>query len=91
MENKKFELCSDVKQWSDNIVLYRIKALKDFICDGILIRKGDKGGFVQSENNLSQEGNCWVFDDSIVFENAKVYDNAIIKGYSIVQNNSIVS
>lgn len=90
MENKKFELCSDVKQWSDNIVLYRIKALKDFICDGILIRKGDKGGFVQSENNLSQEGNCWIFDDAVAMEGSTVKDNASLHNQVMIFDKSIV-
>ena len=37
--------------------LYRIEALMDFSD----VKKGDKGGFVQSENNLSQLGNAWVY------------------------------
>lgn len=36
----------------DTIKLYRIEALKDF-------SDVKAGGFVQSENNLSQYGNCW--------------------------------
>lgn len=34
--------------------LYRIEALMDFSD----VKAGDKGGFVQSENNLSQLGNA---------------------------------
>lgn len=49
-------------------ILHRIQALKDFD----LVAKGDLGGFVESEENLSHEGNCWIYD------NAKVYDNALI-------------
>ena len=50
--------------------LYRIEALKDFVD----VKKSDKGGYVESENNLSQEGNCWVYD------NAKIYDRAEVRG-----------
>ena len=62
--------------------LYRIEALKDF---GI-VKKGDKGGYVQSEENLSQEEDCWisdnakVFDSAVVYNNAKVCDNAYVCG-----------
>ena len=54
--------------------LYRIKALKDFSC----IKKGDEGGFVESEDNLSQEDNCWILGNAKVFGNAVVRDNAMI-------------
>lgn len=48
--------------------LHRIQALKDFN----FVAKGDLGGFVESEKNLSHKGDCWIYD------NAKVYDNALI-------------
>ena len=62
--------------------LYRIEALKDFGN----VNKGDKGGYVQSEENLSQEEDCWisdnakVFDSAVVYNNAKVFDNAYVCG-----------
>lgn len=34
--------------------LYRIEALKDFND----VKKGDKGGFIENEDNLSHYGNC---------------------------------
>lgn len=49
-------------------ILHRIQALKDFN----FVAKGDLGGFVESEKNLSHKGDCWIYD------NAKVYDNALI-------------
>ena len=60
--------------------LYRIEALKDFGN----VKKGDKGGYVQSEENLSQEGDCWISD------NAKVCDNALVSGNAQVCGNAIV-
>lgn len=45
--------------------LYRIEALRDFGD----VKKGDKGGFIENENNLTQYGKCWV------------YDNAEVSGY----------
>ena len=52
--------------------LYRIEALKDFD----KVKKGDKGGYVQSEDNLSQEGDCWIYNNAQVFGNAKVFNDA---------------
>ena len=70
--------------------LYRIEALKDFAN----VKKGDKGGYVGSEDNLSQEDNCWisddakVFDSAVVYGNAKVFDSAKVYGDAIVCDNA---
>ena len=66
--------------------LYRIEALKDF---GI-VKKGDKGGYVQSEENLSQEGDCWISNNAKVFDDAKVYDNALVFDNALVYDNAYV-
>ena len=42
--------------------LYRIKRLSD----------GKLGGWIESEANLSQEGDCWVGDEACVWDCAKV-------------------
>lgn len=39
-------------------------------------KKGDLGGFVESERNLSQLGNCWIYDNAKCMDNAKIYMNA---------------
>jgi len=52
----KYELTNQ-KVYIDNKTLYRIRALKDFEN----VKNGDLGGYIRSENNLSQEGNCWVY------------------------------
>ena len=56
----------------DGRTLYRIEALKDFSD----VKKGNKGGFIENESNLSQRGDCWVYDDAMVCGNAEVYDDA---------------
>lgn len=65
---------------------YRIKAIKDFGD----VKAGDIGGFVASEANLSQEGNCWIYDDASVLEDAQVYGNASIKDNACVSGNAKV-
>lgn len=56
--------------------LYRIEALRNFGP----IKAGDKGGFVQSYHNLSQEGDCWIHGEAKVFDKAKVYVQAQVFG-----------
>ena len=71
METKKYKLTEEIIKVDDSI-LYRIEALRDF--SGV--EKGDKGGFIENENNLSQSGNCWGYDNAKVFGNAEIYGNA---------------
>ncbi|WP_375677073.1 hypothetical protein, partial [Bartonella sp. AP88XZML] len=75
----------------NNHTLYRIKALKDFAD----VKAGTLGGFIEKEDNLSHDGNCWVYDEALVFKNGHVYDNAIIAGYvydnAHVYGNAIIS
>lgn len=55
--------------------VYRIKALKDF--DDI--KKGDLGGYIESEKNLSQFGNCWIGKNVHLYSDALVTDNARVE------------
>ena len=68
---KKFELTNDFIINDLGIKLYRIKALKDFSDE----KKGDFGGYIQRERNLSQLGDAWVYGDAQVFGNARVYED----------------
>ena len=67
-------------------ILHRIEALKDFGN----VKKGDKGGFIEKEDNLSQNGDCWVYDDALVYDKAMVYNNAEIRGNAQVYSNAQV-
>jgi hypothetical protein len=55
--------------------LYRIRALKDFGN----VKAGNLGGFVRSERNLSQLGDCWVADEAQVYDDAVISDAAQIR------------
>ena len=87
---KKYELIKESKTIFEGIEIYRIRALKDFSD----IKAGDIGGWVCSEDNLSQNGNCWIYDnakcldDARVYYNAKMYDNAIMYDDAIMYDNS---
>ena len=86
MENK-FELTEEFIVNNSGIILYRIKALKDFSD----VKKGDFGGYVQQERNLSQFGNAWIYDNAKVFGDAKVFGEALVFGDAKVYGNAQVS
>ena len=80
---KKYKLTDEIIYFEGR-KLHRIEALKDFSD----VKKGDKGGFVESKDNLSQYNNCWVYDDAVVYGNAKVCGNAEIYGNAKIGSNS---
>ena len=71
---------------SYEVNLYRIRALRDFGD----VKKGDLGGYVQSEENLSHEGNAWIYDNAKAYENSKVHGNAQIRDKAEVYLNAEV-
>lgn len=82
---KKYELTSEATQVNGHI-LYRIKALRDF--EGV--KAGALGGFIETENNLSQNDNCWIYGDAKVYGNSEVYGNAKVYNKSQVFDNAKV-
>lgn len=48
----------------------------------------NRGGFIGSKKNLSEEGNCEVIDFAACIENSEIKNNAIISGTAIVKGNS---
>ena len=83
---KKYKLTDETIE-VEGKALYRIEALKDF-CE---IKKGDKGGFIESEDNLSHEGNAWVYDNACVYGTSCVYDDARVCGNSRVYGTARVT
>ena len=72
-EMEKYELTNEAVEWWGR-TLYRIKALKDF--SGVKV--GELGGFIEKEENLSQEGNAWVYSNAKVYDDARVYGDAMV-------------
>lgn len=92
---KKYILTEKTKEFKGH-TLYRIQAVKDFG----EVKKGDLGGWIESEKNLSQDDDSWVGGEAIVFGNglvsgnawvfddARVYGNAWVTGDAKVFNNA---
>lgn len=52
------------------------------------VKVGDKGGLVQSEANLAQDGDCWVTGEAHVFGQARVSGEARVSGQAHVSHPS---
>lgn len=81
---KKFELTTETKINIFGKKLFRIKALISFGP----ISAGEKGGWVEKEENLSQSGNAWVSGNAEVSGDACVRGNAYIAGNACVCDNA---
>ena len=75
---KKFELTTESIETVSGEKLFRIKALVSFDA----VEAGELGGYVEKEENLSHEGNAWVYG------NARVYGNAQVCGDADIYDNS---
>src|SRR5574344_3033911 len=60
----------------DGRALYRIECVEPFQH----VLKGTKGEYIESEKNLSQDGNAWVCGNARVYGNARVCGNARVYG-----------
>ena len=81
---KKFELTAEFVTNVFGKKLFRIKALVAFGN----VEKGELGGFIEKEDNLSHDGNAWVSGDAQVSGDARVSGNAQVSGdadYAVVK------
>ena len=77
---KKFELTSEFITNIFGTKLFRIKALIEFGN----VKAGELGGFVEKEENLSQDGNACVYDNACVYGDACVCGDARVCGDACV-------
>ena len=92
MEEKKYKLTDESIEHNGR-TLYRIQALKAFLD----VEIGDLGGFVESEDNLSHDGDCWIYNNAKVYDTARVqhdvqiHHDAEIYGEANIFHNAIIS
>ena len=82
---KKYKLTEETLEIEGH-VLNRIIALRDFG----EVKKGDLGGFIEKESNLSHDWTCWIYNDAVVRGNAMVYGDAKVYGNAEVYGNATV-
>ena len=72
---KKYKLTTDTKMWFGHR-LFRIQALIDFRD----VKKGDLGGYIEKEDNLSHDDTAGVYGGARVCGNAQVCGGAQVYG-----------
>lgn len=87
MTDKKYKIRKDLSIEFEGHTLYRIEALKNISYD---VDKGDIGGFVEDEYNLSRDFDCWIYNEAKVFGEASIDNNAVILNNAIVKNHAII-
>lgn len=89
MEQKKYEITNighPKYPW-----LHRIRALVPVNEE---VKAGDLGGYIQTEDNLSQKDSCWIYDqavcceDAMVCKDARMYDGAMARGSALVSGDA---
>ena len=71
---KKYELLTAGAVGLGSRKLYLVPALRNF--GGV--RRGDIGGRVESEDNLSHDGVAWLGGDAWVYGNSRIGGNEIV-------------
>lgn len=91
-KNSKYEMLTTDTIHVGNRTLFRIRAITNFD----LVEEGELGGYIESLNNLSESGDCWVYSNAMVFgdayvvENAQVHGNARVFGGARVAGDAVV-
>ena len=81
----KFKLTDEKMEYCGR-TLHRIVCVTAFASVSV----GELGGWVESEKNLSQYGNAWVYGDAKVYGNAWVYGDAEVCGNAKVYGDAWV-
>ena len=81
---KKFELTENYVVNESGTKLYQIKCTKTFK----YAKEGELGGYIEKEENLSQEGDAWVCGNARVLGNAWVSGNAQVSGDACLKSDA---
>ena len=82
---KKYELTDNTSSYK-GIVLHQIRALRSFGN----VKTGELGGFIESEDNLSHIGTCWVYNSAKVYGKIKLMGTSIVSDEAIVTGNATI-
>lgn len=84
----KYEILETTKE-HDGHVLHRIRSLVELELSNV--RPGELGGWIASEPNLSQEGECWVYPNAMVLEDASVQGDCRINDCAEIRGKAHLS
>lgn len=77
---KKYDFTGKTEKTMYSPTLHQIVRLKDELI----------GGWIESPDNLSQDGKCFVYDSARVYGHAVVKDDAVVKGSATVCGDGVV-
>lgn len=81
---KKYSIVKEDSIEFNGHTLYRIRAERDI--PEHWVTKGDIGGYIEKEDNLSQEGDCFVNNNAKVYGESKFTNEAYACGDAVVKN-----
>lgn len=95
--NKKYEILEKeghvdlgkYRRQPATVTVRRIRALVDIPRHNV--KAGDVGGWVQSEENLSQEGDAWIAKNAAAVYSSVVKENALLQDECVVLSGSVIS
>ena len=93
--NAKYRLVGKTKMFDDKnyrkVSMRQIEALRDIPRHGV--KAGDLGGYVNTRDVLSQEGDCWISAGSVVIKHkdreVSIKDDALVEGNLWLDNSKI--
>ncbi|MFX4303029.1 hypothetical protein ACOJUR_12355 [Alicyclobacillus tolerans] len=82
---RKYEFTGETKEFAGR-TLHRIVAVRDFGS----VKKGTLGGWIEKEENLCHEADCWVADEACAFSDAYIRDQACIDGKACIDGEACI-
>ena len=91
ISERKYELTDETllhksPLFAEGVLLHRIRSLQDFND----VKRGDLGGFIEAEKNLSQTDTSWVYDRAKIYNEAFVHKDAQIRDSAEISGNAFV-
>lgn len=84
----KYEFIHDDTIIYNKVKLTRIRCIKHI---SHFAYPGKIGGYIENENNLSHEGNCWVGEEAKVYGTGRVMKNAQVRQSAQVFDGGVVT
>lgn len=87
----KYEMTEETMSYHGR-TLHRIRALIDMLDENgeVEIHAGELGGWIENEENLEQDGGCWVCSGAIVYDGARVHENARVCDAATIFGNALI-
>jgi len=80
---KKYAFTGETIKFQSKL-LYQIVAVKDIEANGVSIKAGTTGGYIENDCNLSHEDGCWLEERSFILEDSIVSGDIQVRGSSII-------